>query len=135
MPFIDHHQFYLAQHLARIGPGQQQRQAFRRGDQHCGQPLVLCIALAGRRVATAGTGSPGSSLCKRLNHAIAVDHRLAQKFKRLVQGAQRVGSKGAHGRDPQHGERRRQPFFLIDICYFFNSCSRPSCLRRSPKSH
>ncbi len=97
VPLVHHDQRQVLEHLARIGAGQQQRQALGRGDQHGGQAPVLRGALARGRVAAARAGAPVRG----------------QRCQRLGQRAQRVGRQRAHGREPQHRERRR---YLFDSC-------------------
>ena len=102
VPFVHHHQLHAGQALARVGAGQQQRHAFRRGDQHRGQAPVLRGALAAGGVSGAQAAAPVRG----------------QVGQGLLQGAQRVSRQRAHGRDPQHRERRG-----LD-CFFFRSCLR-----------
>ncbi len=67
-----------------VGARAAAREAFRRGNQHRGQALVLRVALGGGRVAAARAGAPGDGRLFTL-----------KEFERLLQRAQRVGGDAA----------------------------------------
>src|SRR5215475_2883485 len=54
MQFVEDHTLERAEHIGRIGAGEQQRQLLRRGEQNIGRVTPLSLALGSRRVASAG---------------------------------------------------------------------------------
>jgi hypothetical protein len=113
VPFIDDDHLHATQNIFCIGAREQQRQAFRRGDQHGRQTLVLCGTLSGCGVSASRAGGPGSEKRRALVAAQPV-----QDFQGLLQCAQRVGCECPHRRDPQHGQGLRRDFSSAsNICY------------------
>ncbi len=91
VPFVHHQHAQTGEGLARIGAGQQQGQAFRRGDQRAGQTPSLPRTLGTAGIAGAQADAPAD----------------AEVVQRRLQGAGGVGGQGAHRGDPEHRQRRR----------------------------
>ncbi|RMS16465.1 hypothetical protein ALP75_203017 [Pseudomonas syringae pv. actinidiae] len=89
VPFVHHHHFQRRQGDLCIGAGQQQGQAFRRGDQCRGQASALTSALAAAGIAGTQPHRP----------------RNIQLGQRRFKRTRRVRSQRTHGRDPQHTQR------------------------------
>ena len=86
MPFVHHPHTQGRQRGLRVGTGEHQGEAFRRGDQRGGQPPGLPRAFAAAGVAGAQANTP----------------RELQVAQRRFQCAGGVRGQGAHGRYPQN---------------------------------
>ena len=95
VPLVDHHHAQVGEGLAGIGAGQQQGQAFRRGDQRTRQLAALPGAFGTTGIAGAQADVPGN----------------LQVIQRRLQGARGIGGEGAHRGDPQHRQGRHDRFF------------------------
>ncbi len=89
VPFVHHHHLQCRQGDLSVGTGQQQRQAFRGGDQGRGQPPTLPGAFAAAGIAGAQADRP----------------RNVQLCQWRLKGPGGIGGQGAHGRDPQDTQR------------------------------
>ncbi len=88
VPLVHHQHAQAAEGLAGIGAGQQQCQAFWRGDQRAGQASALACAFGTAGIAGAQADAPGD----------------AEIVQWRLQGSRGIGGQGAHGGDPEDAE-------------------------------